>query len=274
MFAVALLQCGSLEVCLTVQSLSLEKRGRIAHLVLKRPEKENTIDGAMLRELADACEAISGDEEIRAVIVSGEGPVFSRGWDREALVGDDPLAAAGREGMLDDPFGCLVELSRPVVCALTGDAFSAGLELALACDLRIAAEGAEFGLPETAMGMVPMGGGTQRLARLVGRGKALEMILTAEPIDAQEALRTGLVSAVVPRERVVGEAEAIAERVAERGPLAVRYAKEAVQRGLEMPLAQALRYETDLTVIIQTTEDRAEGVRAFLEKRKPEFHGR
>jgi enoyl-CoA hydratase len=176
--------------------------------------------------------------------------------------------------MLNDPFGCLAELSRPVVCALTGDAFSAGLELALACDVRIAAEGAEFGLPETAMGMVPMGGGTQRLARLVGRGKALEMILTAEPIDAAEALRVGLVNAVLPREKVVAEAEEIARRVAERGPLAVRYAKEAVLRGMEMPLEQGLRYETDLTVIIQTTEDRAEGVRAFLEKRKPEFRGR
>ncbi|MEE8369318.1 MAG: enoyl-CoA hydratase-related protein [Dehalococcoidia bacterium] len=257
-----------------MRSLSLEKRGAIAHLALKRPEKQNAIDGAMLRELADACQSLAEDEAVRVVVVSGEGPVFSRGWDWEALAGDDLLPAAGRGGMVSDPFGCLAEMSRPVVCALTGDALSAGLELALACDVRIAAEGAEFGLPETAMGMVPMGGGSQRLARLVGRGKALEMILTAEPIDAAEALRVGLVNAVLPREKVVAEAEEIARRVAERGPLAVRYAKEAVLRGMEMPLEQGLRYETDLTVIIQTTEDRAEGVRAFLEKRKPEFRGR
>ena len=256
-----------------MRSLSLEKRGAIAHLTLKRPEKQNVIDGTMLRELADACQAMAEDEAVRAVVVSGEGPVFSRGWDWEELAGED-IPVTGHDGMISDPFGCLAEMSRPVVCALTGDALSAGLELALACDVRIAAEGAEFGLPETAMGMVPMGGGSQRLARLVGRGKALEMILTAEPIDAAEALRVGLVNAVLPREKVVAGAEEIAGRVAERGPLAVRFAKEAVLRGMEMPLEQGLRYETDLTVIIQTTEDRAEGVRAFQEKRKPEFRGR
>ena len=131
-----------------------------------------------------------------------------------------------------------------------------------------------MGLPETKFGRIPMGGGTQRLARLVDKGKALEMILTGEPIDAGEALRIGLVSAVAPRDKLTAEAEAIVGRIAERGPIAVRYAKEAVNRGLEMTLEQALRYETDLTIILQTTEDRAEGVRAFLEKRRPEFKGR
>ena len=262
-----------------LRSLSLEKRGQIAYLTLKRPEKQNAIDGVLLRELADACEAIGADEEVRVAVLSAEGPVFCRGWDWEALPSEadarrDPLAAARAHGILADAFGPIAELSRPVVCALNGDALSAGLELALACDVRIAAEGARFGLPETAMGLVPMGGGTQRLARLAGRGKALEMILTAEPIDAQEALCIGLVSEVVPGADLMARAEAIAGRIAERGPLAVRYAKEAVQRGLEMPLEQALRYETDLTIIIQTTEDRAEGVRAFLEKRKPEFKGK
>jgi enoyl-CoA hydratase len=193
--------------------------------------------------------------------------VFCAGWDWRALAGEGLPTGP-------DPFSCLAELSRPVVCAVNGDALSAGLELAMACDVRIAAEGARFGLPETAMGLVPMGGGTQRLSRLVGRGRALEMVLTAEPVDAQEALRIGLVSAVVPAARLMAEAEAVAGHIAERGPLAVRYAKEAVQRGLEMPLEQALRYETDLTIILQTTEDRGEGVRAFLEKRKPEFKGK
>jgi enoyl-CoA hydratase len=160
-----------------------------------------------------------------------------------------------------------------VVCAINGDAIGAGLELALACDVRIAADGATLSVPEVSLGLLPLAGGTQRLPRLIGRGKALEMILTGEPIDTQEALRVGLVSAVVPRERLLAEAEAIASRIAERGPLAVRYAKEAIARGLEMPLEQALRFETDLTIILQTTEDRAEGVRAFLEKRKAEFKG-
>jgi enoyl-CoA hydratase len=119
-----------------------------------------------------------------------------------------------------------------------------------------------------------MAGGTQRLARIVGRAAALELILTAEPIDAQTARRIGLVSQVVPRDRLLAEASALAERIAARGPIAVRYAKEAVSQGLDMPLEQALRFETDLTIILQTTEDRAEGVRAFLEKRAPEFKGR
>jgi len=253
-----------------LSALSLEKRGAIAHLALSRPESENAIDARTLRELTDCCQSLAADEDVRAVVLSAQGTVFSRGWNRSVLAGESPRSA----DIPGDAFACLAELPRPVVCALNGDAFSAGLELALACDVRIAAEGARFGFPETAMGLMPMGGGSQRLPRLVGRGKALEMILTAEPVDAQEALAIGLVSAVVPGDRLMAEAEAVAGRIAERGPLAVRYAKEAIARGLDMTLEQALRYETDLTVILQTTEDRAEGVRAFLEKRKPRFEGR
>jgi enoyl-CoA hydratase len=178
------------------------------------------------------------------------------------------------QGIPPDPFGCLAELPQPVVCAINGDAFGAGLELALACDVRIASEGASFALPDISLGLLPVAGGTQRLPRLVGRGKALEMVLTGEPVDAQEALRIGLVGAVAPPEVLATVAEAVASRIAERGPLAVRYAKEAVSRGIDMPLEQSLRYETDLTVILQTTEDRAEGVKAFLEKRRPEFKGK
>ena len=166
------------------------------------------------------------------------------------------------------------QLSRPVICAINGDAISAGLELALACDVRLACDEARFALPETSWGLIPMGGGSQRLARIVGRGKALELILTAEAIDAQEAHRVGLVSRVVPLDRLMAEAGALAERIAARGPIAVRYAKEAVSKGLDMTLEQALRFETDLTIILQATEDRAEGVRAFLDKRPPQFHGR
>jgi len=257
------------------QTIALEKRGPIAYLTLCRPEKGNAIAGQVLRELARACESIGDNEEVRVAILSGgEGPIFSQGWDWSLLAGEDPLAAARGQGILGDAFNCLAELPRPVVCAINGDAFSAGLELALACDVRLAAEGARFGFPETAMGLLLMGGGTQRLARLVGQGKALEMILTAEAIDAQEALRIGLVSQVVSRNGLMAAAETLARRIAERGPIAVRYAKEAVVRGLEMTLEQGLRYETDLTVILQTTEDRAEGVRAFLEKRQPRFRGR
>ncbi len=252
-----------------LRTISLEKRGAIAFLALRRPEKEAAIDGALPAELAQACEAIEVDDKVRVVLLTAQGDNFCRGWDAAVLAGEDPhgLSAQG------DPFASLAELPRPVVCAIQGEALSAGLELALACDVRVAAEDARLGLPETKFGLLPMGGGTQRLARLVGRGKALEMILTGEPVDAQEALRIGLVSAVASRDKLAAEADAIAGRIAERGPIAVRYAKEAVRRGLEMPLEQALRYETDLTIILQTTEDRTEGVSAFLEKRKPKFKG-
>jgi enoyl-CoA hydratase/carnithine racemase len=255
---------------MSLRTISLKKRGAIAFVALQPPQKDNAIDGTLLAELAQACEAIEVDDKLHAVVLAAQGDNFCRGWDAAVLAGEGP------SGLPDqgDPFGCLAELPRPVVCAIQGEALSAGLELALACDVRVAADDARLGLPETKLGLVPMGGGTQRLARLVGSGKALEMILTGEPVDAQEALRIGLVSTVAPRDKLAVEAEAIAGRIAERGPIAVRYAKEALHRGLEMPLEQALRYETDLTIILQTTEDRDEGVSAFLEKRNPKFKGR
>ena len=257
-------------------SISIDKKGAIAYLTLARADRGNAIDGEFIARLWDACEALAEEEDVRAVVLKADGEVFSRGWDWESLAEDgaDPLEAAGVAGMLDDPFGCLAEMPKPVVCAINGDATGGGLALALACDVRVAAEEAMFSLPETSMGLVPMGGATQRLVRLVGRGKATEMVLTGDAIDAAEALRCGLVGSVVSSTEVFAEAEKIAARIAERGPLAVQYAKEAVGRGLDMPLEQALRYETDLTMILQTTEDRAEGVKAFLKKRAPKFKGR
>jgi enoyl-CoA hydratase len=255
-------------------TLSVDKQGHLATVRLTRPEAGNPIDRVFLRDLEDACAALNDDAEVRVVIVTAEGDVFSIGWGQDELSPDGFDAIEWRQRFeVGPPFACLEELGQPVVCAINGDAVSAGLELALACDVRIAAQGARFALPETALGMVPMAGGTQRLARIVGRGEALRMVLLAESIDAEEARRIGLVGAVVPGERLLADAQALAERIASRGPVAVRYAKEAVRRGLDLPLDQALRYETDLTVILQTTDDRAEGVRAFLEKRRPEFKG-
>jgi Enoyl-CoA hydratase/carnithine racemase len=210
-------------------------------------------------------------------VLTAEGDAFSNVWDWNAFGGESSAAlveSLRAAGVLDDPFGCFAESARPVIAAVNGDALGGGLALALAADIRIAAETARFGLPEADTGILPLAGATQRLLRLAGRGKALEMVLTGEPIDAAEALRIGLVSEVMPRAKLAARAQALAERLAERGPLALQYAKEAISRGIDMPLDQALRYETDLTVILQTTEDRAEGVRAFLEKRKPRFKGR
>jgi enoyl-CoA hydratase/carnithine racemase len=251
----------------------------IARLSLRRPKRGNPIDAALIRDLRDACEALSESKKVRVVILTAEGDTFSNGWDWPAVTGaasdgGSLLEAARGQGMTEDPFGCLAELPRPVVCAINGDAAGAGLELALACDIRIAVEGSRFSIPEPSMGILPMAGGLQRLARLVGRGKALELALTGISVDAREALRIGLVSAVAEDGKLAADAEIIALRIAERGPLATAYAKEAVSRGIDMPLEQALRFETDLTVILQTTEDRAEGVKAFLEKRKPKFKGK
>ena len=244
------------------KTLRLETDGPIAVITLARPDSGHRVDDAFLRELDEACAALNDDAGIRVAVLTGEGDVFCSGWDGDGLVGRA------------DPFACLESMGQPIICALNGEATSAGLELALACDVRIAAESATFSLPETAQGQLPMGGGTQRLARLAGRGEALRLILLGEEIDAAEAYRIGLVSGLAPRDQLDNEARSLAARMASPGPLALRYAKEAVRRGLEQPLDQALRYETDLTVILQSTEDRAEGVKAFLEKREPRFEGR
>ena len=255
-----------------MSSLTLDIRPPIARLTLVR----DVIGSAEIGDLASACEAIAGDDSVRVVILAGGGDSFSRGWDWPALAAESPdsSGALKEAGVLDDPFGCLAALPKPVVCALHGETSGGGLALVLAADIRIAAEDATFSLPETALGLVPMAGATQRLVRLAGRGHALALVLTGEPIGAAEALRIGLVSEVVAKAALAERANEIAGRIAERGPIAVQYAKEAVTRGAEMPLDQGLRYETDLTMILQTTDDRAEGVRAFLEKRQPKFKGK
>jgi len=255
-----------------MSSLTLDINPPLARLTLVR----DVIGAAEIGDLASACEAIAGDDNVRAVVLAGGGDSFGRGWDWPALAAEspDPSGALQEAGVLDDPFGCLATLPKAVVCALHGEVSGGGLALALAADIRIAAEDATFSFPETGLGFVPMAGATQRLARLAGRGNALALVLSGEPLDAVEALRIGIVSEVVAKEALAERADAIAGRIAERGPIAVQYAKEAVSRGAEMPLDQGLRYETDLTMILQTTEDRAEGVRAFLEKRQPKFKGK
>jgi enoyl-CoA hydratase/carnithine racemase len=207
-----------------------------------------------------------------AVVVRSAGQDFANGWSPDALAageGTDALAL---------PIGAacdaLAALPQPTVAAIRGRAHSVGLELALACDVRVCAEDATFAMPETVLGMVPRAGGTQRLPRAVGRAHALRMLLTGAELDAAEALRIGLVSRVVPAGDEVEAARAIAGAIAERGPIATRYAKEAVTRGLDLPLQLGLRTELDLTVILQTTADRAEGVAAFMERREPRFTGR
>lgn len=219
--------------------------------------------------LADSCEEVAGARgRVYAVVVRCV-PEFPSRWSPEALAepvlnGVRPLGAA---------FDALASLPQPTIAAVRGAAHSAGLELALACDMRVAANSATFAAPETGLGMMPLGGATQRLPRAVGRSQALRLLLSGLEIDAVEARRIGLLVEVVSEGGEVDAAVRLARTIASRAPIATRFAKEAIWRGLEQPLQQGLRTELDLTVILQTTADRAEGVRAFVEGRTPRFTG-
>lgn len=228
---------------------------------------------ALLEALADAAAELAGrSPEIRAAVVAAAGPDFGAGWSADAIAGAAGAAALAAPAAA--AFDALAALPQPLVAAIGGRAHSAGLELALACDVRVAAGGASFAMPETGEGRMPFGGGTQRLPRAIGRAQALRLLLTGEVIGAAEARRIGLVSSVAPDGGELAAAAAIARTIASRGPLATRFAKEAIRRGADLPLDQALRLEMELTVLLQTTTDRAEGVRAFAERRDPRFGGR
>jgi enoyl-CoA hydratase len=251
-------------------TIAVSRTAPVAEIRLNRPDRGNPIDAQLLDEIDAAADEIDSDPAILVVLLTAEGEVFSHGWED---VSREAGAGLGHDSHRL-PFRSLELLGQPVIACIEGDAVGAGLELALASDVRIAAHGVMFAVPDVAAGYMPSLGATQRLPRLAGQGVAASMILLGEAIDAERAFVCGLVNDVVPRADVRRRATGLAERIAAQGPLAVRYAKEAIVRGLDMPLDQALRYETDLTVILQTTEDRAEGVRAFVEKRKPNFEGR
>lgn len=240
----------------------------VATITLAPPE--GGYDRAFIDAVGAAASEVAGDEDVRAVIVRSDGDLGA-GWAASAL--DEPAGIPGVPHLARG-IEALAGVPQPVVCAIRGRAHSIALELALACDVRVAEEGATFALADTQVGALPLGGGTQRLPRAVGRAQALRLVLLGEEVDAAEALRIGLVSRVVLAEELDSAVQAIADAVAARGPIATRLAKEAVHRGVEMPLDQALRYELDLTVLLQSTADRAEGVRAFAEKRPPRFIGR
>jgi enoyl-CoA hydratase len=252
-------------------AVEVSRDGHIVRLTLRSADGQNLIDSSTIAELCSACDTVANANDVRVVIVSGaEGGSFSAGWTDD-FVDACRVEPGSRAG---DPFGCLAELPLPAIAAIRGEASSAGLELALACDLRVAERGARFAFPETGRGYIPLAGGTQRLPRAIGYGRAAAMILLGEEVDAATAHAWGLLNAVAEPGRLEGLSRRLAETIAARGPIAERFAKEAVHHGVEMPLARALRYELDLTVLLQTTEDRAEGVRAFAEKRQPKFSGR
>jgi enoyl-CoA hydratase len=260
---------------MTYDTIIVERQDHVATITLNRPDVLNAQNNPMRQELLAAFSALRQDDDVRAIVVTGAGErAFSAGADiREFLEPPPPTEFRERRKRLDYR-GEMDRCPQPIIAAIRGFALGGGLELALACDIRIAAEDAQLGLTEINLAIIPGGGGTQRLPRLVGRGKALEMILTGARVPAAEALRIGLVERVVPVAELMPAAQALARTIADKAPVALRYAKEAVVSGLGLPLADGLRLEGDLSTLLRTTEDRVEGARAFVEKRKPRWSGR
>ena len=252
-----------------------EVADHVATITLNRPDVRNAMNTALREAMLERFTALATDDDVRVIVVKGAGDkAFSAGADIREFV--EPLVPTQfREQRKRIDFRQAMDrCPQPIIAAIRGVALGGGLELALACDIRIAADDAQLGLTEVNLAIIPGGGGTQRLPRLIGRGKALEMILTGARIGAAEALRLGLVERVVPAAEVLAAAQDLARELAGRAPVALRYAKEAVVKGLGMSLDDGLRLEGDLSTLLRTTEDRLEGARAFLEKRKPSWKGR
>ncbi|HZR97660.1 MAG TPA: enoyl-CoA hydratase-related protein [Chloroflexota bacterium] len=258
----------------TSELVRCEVRNAVATITLNRPESLNALN----REMRDALAALLAwcadqTDAVRAVVLAGAGRAFCAGQDLREEEG--PLSAASSvEGKRRGDFQALLaEQPQPTIAALHGYVIGRGLEVALTCDLRIAADDAQLGLPEVNLGMIPASGGTQRLPRLIGEARALHLVLTAERIDAATALDWGLVTRVVPGAELAAAAQALGERLASHAPLALRYARRAIQEGGALSLADGLHLEAALAGVLRTTQDRAEGPRAFRERRPPRFIG-
>ncbi|MDQ7096530.1 enoyl-CoA hydratase-related protein [Desulfosporosinus sp. PR] len=258
------------------QFILYEKSEGIATITINRPELRNALTQALMAELGEAIDQADLDEEVKVLILTGAGDrSFVAGADINEVGARNTLSELGPNSRLRRAvLSGLEHLSKPSIAAVNGYALGGGCELALACTLRIAADSARFGQPEINLGIIPGLGGTQRLARLIGKGRTMEMVLLGELIDAQEAFRIGLVNRVVPVAHLLEEARALAKKLAAKPPLALRAAKDAVDYGTDMSLETALEFENRLFAIVSGSADKAEGVAAFLEKRKPEWRGR
>jgi len=260
------------------ENLLVERDGAVLTVTINRPDKLNALNGRTIEELSQALEAARVDSDVRAIILTGAGEkAFVAGADIadiNELAVQSPVTGREHARSGQAVFDRIERLGKPVIAAVNGFALGGGCELAMACTMRLAADTAKFGQPEINLGLIPGYAGSQRLPRLVGRGRALELLLTGERINADEAWRIGLVNKVVPAAELMASARALAQSLAAKAPIAVRYILEAVRGGLEMPLADAQAYEATLFGLVAATEDMREGTRAFLEKRKPAFHGR
>jgi len=254
------------------ENVVVEKDGAVGIITLNRPQQLNALSYDLVKELAVAVEALDQDAEIRVMILTGGEKVFAAGADIKEMADAGPFdeRLQGRLSFRDR----INKISKPIIAAVSGYALGGGCELAMSCDIIIASETARFGQPEINLGTIPGSGGTQRLARTVGKHRAMEMVLTGEFIDATEAQRLGLVNQVVPVELLLEEAMEIAEKIAAKPPLAVELAKEAILKAFNSPLDEGLEFERKCFYLLFGSEDRREGMKAFLEKRKPQFKGK
>jgi enoyl-CoA hydratase len=259
----------------TLENILVEREGAVATVTVNRSKVLNALSTQTLDELRRAILALKYDDGIRVVIVTGAGDKsFIAGADINELSQQTPIG--GRELALrgQHVFDLVENMGKPVIAAINGYALGGGCELAMACTIRIAADTAKLGQPEINLGIIPGYGGSQRLSRLVGRGRALELLLTGDQITAAEAYRLGLVNRVVTGANLMGEARKLAQALAAKAPIAVRYIIDAVNKGLQMPLPEAQVFEATLFGLVAATEDMREGTKAFLEKRKAEFKGK
>src|ERR1700758_3144950 len=257
------------------ENILLEKKSAIAYVTVNRPKVLNALNTATMEELGVAFQEIKDDPSIRVAVLTGSGDKdFVAGADIGELAKQDPVSGKKFAHRGQSVLDLIENLGKPVIACINGFALGGGCELALACTMRLATDNAKLGQPEVKLGILPGYGGTQRLPRLVGKGLAMQMVLAGEMITAQEALRIGLVNEVTAAAELIPRAEAIAAKIIANGPLAVQYAMEAVNRGMEMTLAEGLYLEAALFGVCCATEDKKEGTTAFLEKRQAQFKGK
>src|SRR6185437_9544400 len=258
-----------------MENVKFEKKNKIAYVTIDRPKVLNALNAATMGELQEVFTELAADKDIRVVILTGGGEKsFVAGADINELARNNPVVAKAYTHRGQAVLDLIENLGKPVIACINGFALGGGCEIAMACTMRLASETAKLGQPEVKLGIIPGYGGTQRLPRLVGKGVASQLLLTGEMITAQEAHRIGLVNEVVAPSELIPRAEAIAAKIIANGPLAVQYTMEAVNKGMEMPLAEGLYLEAVLFGAACATEDKKEGTTAFLEKRAAQFKGK